>query len=215
MGRAMKIQQAARFNAIVGPVVLFYTVVVMRTGLRITGVHFPRQGWIVANERLWTVGCWLWLLAIFGWMWLLVALMWRYLPAHRLASMLQSGLLIIGAVLVISGVIVWMTVLPPVMHQQNVTMLAPLVDALALGLIGGGAFMGGLVTFWIGLDLYRQGVLAKRWLALCLLTGLCALPTPFLLPLPYLLAVAALCWWGWALYLAFQSRLPGLYAEWK
>ncbi len=94
-------------------------------------------------------------------------------------------------------------------------MLTPLVDALALGLIGGGAFMGGLVTLWIGLDLYRQGLLAQRWLALCLLAGLCALPTPFLLPFPYWLIVAALCWWGWALYLAFQSRLPSLYAEWK
>jgi hypothetical protein len=211
----MKVQQAARFNAICWPAVLFYTVFTMAPGLRITGVHFPRQGWIVENNFFWSSGCWFWLLAIFGWMWLLVALMWSYLPAHRLASMLQSGLMIIGATLAISGVTVWMAVLPPAMRQESATMLTPLVDALALGLIGGGAFMGGIVTLWIGLDLYRQGLLAQRWLALCLLAGLCALPTPFLLPFPYLLIVAALCWWGWALYLAFQSRLPSLYAEWK
>lgn len=211
----MKIQQAARFNALFCPAVFFYTLIGMTPGLRVAGVHFPRQGWLVENEFFWASGCWFWLLAIFGWMWLLVALMWSYLPAHRIASMLQSGLMLIGATLAISGVIVWMAVLPPAMRQENATLLAPLVDALALGLIGGGAFMGGIVTFWISLDLYRQGVLATRWLALCLLAGLGALPTPFLLPFPYLLAVAALCWWGWALYLAFQSRLPSLYAEWK
>lgn len=211
----MKIQQAARFNAIVWPIVLFYTVVIMGPGLRLTGVHFPRQGWLAANESLWTAGCWLWLLAIFGWMWLLVALAWSYLPAHRIATMLQSGLMLIGATLAISGVIGWMAVLPPAMRQENATLLAPLVDAFALGLIGGGAFMGGIVTIWIGLDLYRQDLLATRWLALCLLAGLCALPAPFLLPFPYLLAVAALWWWGWALYLALRPRLPGLYAEWK
>lgn len=211
----MKVQQAARFNAVFWPAVLFYTVVTMAPGLRIAGVHFPRQGWIVDNSFFWTAGCWVWLLAIFGWMWLLVALAWNYLPAHRIASMLQSGLLIIGATLAISGVIVWMGVLPPAMRQDNAMQIAPLVDALALGLIGGGAFMGGIVTFWIGLDLYHQRVLARSWLMLCMGAGLCAVPTPFLLPFPYLLLAAALCWWGWALYLTFQSRLPSLYAEWQ
>lgn len=211
----MKVQQAARFNAVFWPAVLFYTVVTMAPGLRITGVHFPRQGWIVDHSFVWTFGCWFWLLAIFGWMWLLVALMWSYLPAHRIASMLQSGLMLIGAVLAIAGVIVWMAVLPLAMRQESATMLAPLVDALALGLIGGGAFMGGIVTLWIALDLYQQGVLVRRWLTLLMGAGLCLLPTPFLLPFGYLLAGAALCWWGWMLYLAFQSRLPSLYAEWK
>lgn len=210
----MKIQQAARYNAVLLPAVLFYTVITMAPGLRVAGVHFPRQGWLVENTFFWASGCWFWLLVVFGWMWLLAALAWSYLPAQRLASMLQSSLMLIGATLAISGVIVWMAVLPPAMAQTSATTLAPLVDALALGLIGGGAFMAGIVTVWIGLDLYRQGVLARGWLTLCLGAGLCALPTPFVLPFPYLLAVAALCWWGWALYLAFQPRLPSLYAEW-
>lgn len=211
----MKVQQAARFNAVFWPAMLFYTIVTMAPGLRITGVHFPRQGWIVDNSFFWTAGCWFWLLAIFGWMWLLMALAWSYLPAYRLASMLQSGIMIIAATLAISGVTVWLALLPPVMRQESATMLAPLVDALALGLIGGGAFMGGIVTVWIGLDLYQQGVLARGWLMLCALAGLCAVPTPFLLPFGYLLAVAALAWWGWALYLAFRPRLPSPYAEWQ
>lgn len=211
----MKIQAAARFNALMWPGTLGYTVINMLPGLRITGVHFPRQSWLVENTFFWTWGCWMWLAAIFGWMWLLVALAWHYLPAHRLAAMLQSGLIIIAAVLSISGVIVWMAVLPPAMQQTTATTLAPLVDALALGLIGGGAFMGGAVTAWIGVDLYRQRVLAHRWLWLCVLAGLCALPTPFLLPLPYLLLAAALCWWCWSLYLALQPRLPSPFAEWQ
>lgn len=213
--QGMKIQQAARFNAVLWPVILFYTVIIMTPGLRVTSVHFPRQGWLAAHENWWAIGCWLWLLAIFGWLWLLMALAWSYLPVYRMTSILQSGLLLIGATLAISGVIVWMTVLPPAMRQANATMLVPLVDALALGLIGGGAFTGGVVMLWIGLDLYRQGVLARRWLTFCLVAGFCALPTPFLLPFPYLLAVAALCWWGWALYLALQARLPSRYTQWQ
>jgi hypothetical protein len=211
----MKIQNAARFNTIIWLGALFITLFSLRPGLRITGVHFPRQGWIVDNLILWNWGWWLWLAAIFGWMWLLVALAWTYLPAHRVASMLQSGLMLIAAVLSISGVIVWMGVLPPAMMQETATMLVPLVDALALGLIGGGAFMGGAVTLWIGVDLYQQGVLPRPWLWLCLLTGLGALPTPFLLPFPYLLLAAALCWWIWSIYLALQPRLPSPFAEWK
>lgn len=211
----MKIQQAARYNAVLLPAVLFYTGITIAPGLRVAGVHFPRQGWLVENSFFWAAGCWFWLLIIFGWMWLLVALAWSYLPAHRIASMLQSGLLLIGATLAISGVIVWMAVLPPAMRQDNATLMTPLVDALALGLIGGGAFMGGIVTLWIGLDLYRQRVLTRGWLALCLGAGLCALPTPFVLPFPYLLLAAALCWWGWSLYLAVLSPLPSLYAAWK
>lgn len=210
----MKIQSAARYNALLWPSVLFYTMINMLPGLRLTGVHFPRQGWIVDHVFFWTWGWWLWLLAIFGWMWLLIALAWTYLPAHRIASMLQSGLMLIAAVLAMSGVIVWMGVLPPAMAQTTATTLAPLVDALALGLIGGGAFMGGAVTAWIGLDLYQQAVLPRSWLCLCILAGLSALPAPFLLPFPYLLLVAAICWWLWSLYLAFQPRLPTPFAEW-
>lgn len=211
----MKIQQAARFNALLWPAVLFYTVFTMAPGLRITGVHFPRQGWIVENNLFWSSGCWFWLLAIFGWMWLLVALAWSYLPAHRMASMLQSGLMLIGATLTISGVIVWMALLPPAMAQATATTLVPLVDALALGLIGGGAFMGGIVTLWIGFDLYQQAVLPRPWLWLCILAGLAALPAPFLLPFPYLLLVATICWWIWSIYLALRPRLPSPFAEWK
>lgn len=211
----MKIQNAARFNAIVWLVVLLFTGFVMRPGLRITGVHFPRQGWIVDNPLLWSLGWWLWLIAIFAWMWLLIALVWTYLPAHRIASMLQSGLMLIAAVLAISGVIVWMGVLPPAMTQATATTLAPLVDALALGLISGGAFMGGAVTAWIGLDLYQQGVLPRPWLWLCIVAGLAALPAPFILPFPYLLLVGALCWWLWSIYLARRPRLPSPFAEWK
>ena len=80
------------------------------------------------------------------------------------------------------------------MMQTTATTLAPLVDALALGLIGGSALIGGAVTAWIGWDLYAHKALSRTWL--CIGAGLCALPTPLLLPFPYLLLLAALAWWG-------------------
>ncbi len=92
--------------------------------------------------------------------------------------------------------IVWMAMLSAAMMQTTATTLAPLVDALARGLIGGSALIGGAVTAWIGWDLYAHKALSRTWLWLCIGAGLCALPTPLLLPFPYLLLLAALAWWG-------------------
>lgn len=202
----MKITNAARYNAILWPGTLFYTVVNMLPGLRVTGVHFPRQGWIIDNPFFWTWGCGLWLMAILGWLWLLVALVWHYLPTQRMEFILQLGLIIIATGLAISGGIVWLAMLPAAMMQPTATTLVPLVDALALGLIGGGALIGGAVTAWIGVDLYRRKALSRPWLWLCIGAGLCALPTPLLLPFPYWLLLAALAWWGWSIYLALRAQ---------
>ncbi len=209
----MKLTNAARFNAVLLLAAISVTLILLSPGLRVVGVQFPRQGWVLENLFVWQLGWWLWLGAIFGWMWLLVGLQWTYLPAHRIASMLQSGLLLIGATLAIAGVVVWMGGLPVAMAQTEASVYILLVDTLALGLIGAGCFMGGIVTFWVGLDLYQQGVLPRLWVVLCLLAGLSAVPTPFLLPFPYHLLVAALCWWLWALYLALLPQLPSPFAE--
>ena len=99
----MKTPIAARFSVITLLGALLYSVFVMAPGLRIVGVSFPRQAWIAENPLLWSLGLWLWLAAIFCWMWVMVSLMWAYLPAYRIASMLQSGLLTIGATLAIGG----------------------------------------------------------------------------------------------------------------
>ena len=209
----MKVPNAARFNGVIVFSAVCYTLLFLRPGLRVVGVQFPRQGWILENGLNWQAGWWLWLLAIFGWMWLLVALAWTYLPAHRIASMLQSGLLIISAVLGIAGIITWMGGLPVAMAQTDATGFIFLVDTLALGLLGGGCLMGGIVTAWIGLDLYQQRVLARPWAVICIIAGLGAIPSPFLFPFSYHLLVSALCWWVWALYLALLPRLPSPFSE--
>jgi len=211
----MKVQNAARYNVIIWLAVLGSIPGFLLPGLRMIGVQFIRQSWILDHSTYWMVGWWLWLMAIFGWMWLLMALAWTYLPAHRVASMLQSGLMLIGAVLLIGGVIVWMGVLPVAMAQQDATVWISVVDALALNLLGGGALMGGITTFWIGLDLYQQQVLRRPLVILCMVAGLCMLPSPFLFPMgfPFHLIPAMLCWLFWSAYLALLPQLPSPFAE--
>ena len=202
----MKVAHAARFTALLFFITCAITLLYLRPGLRVAGVQFPRQGWLLENPTLWQVGGWLWLLAIFGWLWLLMALAWTYLPAHRLAAMLQSGLLLIGATLATAGVITWMKVLPVAVAQADAGIYLSLVDGLALGLLGGGCLLAGIATLWIGIDLWQQQGLSRPWVALCLLAGLFTLPSLFLFPWYYHLLPAALCWWLWTLYLAFSRN---------
>jgi len=213
----MKIQIAARVNVIVWIALCLVTALWLLPGVRLVGVQFVRQGWILDHPTLWTAGWWVWLLAIFCWMWLLITLSWTYLPGHRVASMLQSGLLIMGALMLLIGVIVWMGLLPVVLGGEDAETLIRLVDMFALSLLGAGSFMGGIVTTWVALDLYRQRVLARPWLVFCLLAGLSMIPSPFLFPLlfPYHLLLAAACWLCWSSYLALLPQLPAPFSEYR
>ena len=184
-------------------------------GYRIVGVTLPRQVWLVEHPTLWAAGNWLWMLAIFSWMLVLVALMWSYSPAHRISSMLQSGLLIIAAVLLIAGVVVWMNVLPYGAGQPNAVDLIPLIDSLALGLFGAGLFMAGVVTSWIGIDLIRLKALSREWALPAVFAGACLLPAPFLLPRFTLIAAGLLLWLAWCLVLGTRKSMPSAYAEWQ
>jgi hypothetical protein len=209
----MKTPIAARFSMVILIAGLLYALTFMGPGLRIVGVSFPRQAWLAENPALWSLGLWLWLAAFFCWMWVIVSLMWAYLPAHRISSMLQSGLLIISATLAISGVVVWMAALPVVLPLQSVNELLPVVDALALGLLGAGALMGGIVTSWVAVDLIRYSPLNRVWVAMAVAAGGLAMPSPFLLPFPWHLVAAALCWLIWVAYLSRMRRLPSAYPE--
>jgi hypothetical protein len=209
----MKTPIAARFSLATLLAGLLYALTVLRPGLRLVGVSFPRQVWLAENPAFWSLGLWLWLAALFCWMWVLVSLMWAYLPAHRISSMLQSGVLVISATLAISGVVVWMAALPAVLPMQSVNELLPLVDSLALGLLGAGALMGGIVTSWIAIDLMRYSPLQRGWIAAAVAAGVLALPSPFLLPFSWHLIAAALCWLIWVLWLGRMRRLPSAYPE--
>jgi hypothetical protein len=170
---------------------------------------------LLKHPLSWQIGGWLWLLAIFAWMVLLVVLSWSYLPAHRVATMLQNGLLISAALLAMAGVVVWMTGLPIALLQPDMAnSLATLVDALALGLLGAGLMLGGAVTTWIASDLWRQALLARPWLVLGAAAGLLALPSPLLLPNGTLLLVSLACWLLWCGWLATRPRLPSPFSEW-
>lgn len=200
---------AARFSAVVTVATALYALLIMRPGLRLIGVSFPRQAWIMENPPLWSLGLWLWLALIFGWIWVLVSLTWAYLPTQRIAAALQSGLLLIGATLMVAGTMAWMTALPAVLPLRSVNELLPLVDGLALGLLGTGASMGGIVTIWIGVDLIRYSPIRAAQCALCVAAGAVIIPSPFLLPFPWHLLAAAFCWLTWCIFLGLRRRLPG------
>jgi hypothetical protein len=211
----MKLRLAAAFSGITALVALAYSLLVLRPALRLIGVHFPRQAWLNDNPLLWQLGAWLWLLAIFGWMLVLVVVSWSYLPGHRIPTMLQGGLLTIAAVLAIAGVAIWMSALPWAMRQPDAAQWSALVDVVALGLLGAGLLMAGLVSAWQAVDLARLNHLPVAWTTPMFLAGIAITPSPFLLPAGWQIAAGALLWVGWCFFLATRSAIPSAYSEWR
>ena len=180
---------AARFTSITFLLAALYSGLELRPGLHIVGVLIPRLAWVLNHPATWQVGWWLWLLALFGWMWLLITLVGAHLPARRVTTMLQFALAISAAVLAMSGILVWMQVLPVLFRYKTlINEMTPVLDALVLGLLGLGLLLGGLVTAWIGWDLWRQQVLPRVCMLLLIGAGLCTLPSPWLLAEQHYLA---------------------------
>lgn len=211
----MKLRSAAVASGVTSLVTLLYSLFIMRLGLRIVGVPFPRQAWLLDQSVLWNIGIWLWLLAIFGWMLMLVALTWSYLPAHRISTMLQNGLVIIAAVLGIAGAVIWMNTLPWAATQDSAPQWLSLIDRVVLGLLGAGLFMGGIVTAWLVADLARLDFLSWAWVMPGILAGVAAIPSPFLLPRGLHLILAGVLWCGWCFFVASRRKMPQAYAEWQ
>ncbi len=211
----MQVPYAARFATVAFLVAALYTRWQLPPGLYMIDILSARQSWVLNHVGPWNLGGWLWLLALFSWMVLLTALTWSYLPAHRMAGSLQSGLMIIAAVLIIASVGVWMNVLPTALVQtEQVISLTPLINALALSFLGSGCFMGGTTTAWIAWNLMQQQVLPRPWLLLALLSGLCILLAPFFQFNTYLLVTSLLCWLACCLWLSIQRRLPSPFSVW-
>jgi hypothetical protein len=211
----MKIRYAAMLSAASLLIAGLYTAAVMRKGLRIATVLLPRQVWIMDNTGSWSLGVWLWLLALFGWMVLLVTLMWSYLPGYRVSSMLQSGLITISAVLAVTGLVSWMAATPYAARLDQASFLMPLIDAFVLGLLGAALFMGGAVTAWIGWDLSRLDTLNVYWGVPAIAAGLLATLSPFALPMPWHLVISGILWLAWCLFLISRKEIPNAYSEWK
>jgi hypothetical protein len=205
----MKLIRAARFAALTFAVTVLYALLLLTPPLHLNGDWMLRQEWLAAYPLQWMAGGWLALLMIFAWMVLLVALMYSYLPAHRIATMLQSGLLIISAVLLIGGVIVWMNLLPRAANADWATF----IDGLALTFLGAGLFMGGGVTAWIAIDLGQLKLLPWTWTLPGIGAGLLMLPSPFVLPNPILILPALTLFFLWTLIFGIRTRVPAAYPE--
>jgi hypothetical protein len=212
----MKIPYAARFSCISFSGAALYTWWQLLPGLPGESATDVRAAWLLHHGWQWQFGWWLWLVAIFSWMVLLVVLVWSYLPAHRVAGMLQSGLMVIAAVLAIAGMTVWMAVLPVVLAPSNVAPnLIALVDTLSMSLLNAGCLMSGVVTAWLTLDLLRKNLLARVWLGILLLAGLALVPLAFFPLHPLLLLISFFCWLIGCLWLATRQHLPRPFAEWQ
>jgi hypothetical protein len=205
----MKLIYAARFAAVVFLVAILYILFILTTPLAVTTDWALRSGWLATNRVPWLVGGWLALLAVFAWMVLLVALMHAYTPVHRISTMLQSGLIGIGAVLLVVAIVIWMNLLLQAADGEQ----AAFVDGLALSLLGAGFLMGGGVTAWIAIDLALLQKLPRAWLLPGLLAGLLAIPSPFLLPNKLLLVPAVALFFVWSVLLGMQRTLPAAYTE--
>jgi hypothetical protein len=216
----MSVLYAARFATFTFLIAAIYTGWQMWPGLYMVDELSARQNWMNTHAAQWGVGGWLWLLSIFSWMMLFVTLMWGYLPAHRIAGMLQSGLMIIAAVLAIAGITIWMNVLPLAFAHSASAQAGfaydplPIVDALALAFLGSGCFMGGITTAWIAFDLIRQQVLARAWLLLPLTSGLSLTLASLLHFNSYLLLLSFLCWMAWCIWISVQRALPSPFSTW-
>jgi hypothetical protein len=205
----MKLIRSARFAALAFAVTVLYAMLLLTPPLRLSGDWMLRQEWLAIYPLQWMAGGWLALLMIFAWMVLLVALMYTYLPAHRIATMLQSGLLIISSVLLIGGVIVWMNLLPRAADAD----WAALIDGLALTFLGAGLFMGGGVTAWIAVDLGQLKLLPWTWTLPGIGAGFLMLPSPFVLPNPILILPALALLFLWTLIFGIRTRVPAAYPE--
>lgn len=211
----MQVPYAARFATIAFLVAAVYAGWQLRPALHTANGIATDQSWMLDHTGQWMIGGWLWLLALFSWMVLLTALAWGYLPAHRIAGGLQSGLMIIAAVLVVAGIGVWMNVLPAALGRaEQAPGILPFVDALALSFLSSGCFMGGAATAWIAWDLMRERVLPRSWLLLAFLSGLGVLLDSLLRFHLYLLLASLSGWIIWCSWLSVQPRLPRPFSIW-
>ena len=104
----MKLIRAARFAGTTALAAAIYTFLVLRPIYLRSDLALPQFELVEGTLVQWGLGGWLWLLATFAWMIFLAALMHNYSPVHRISSIIQSGLLIIAATLLIVGVLVGM-----------------------------------------------------------------------------------------------------------
>lgn len=216
--RLMKLINAARFAGITFLVAGIYSTTVMQPiySLMIEGQQ--QHGWLAEVLPRWTIGGWLVLLSILAWMTLLVTTMYSYSPVHRVSTMMQSGLIVIAAVLLILGILIGLTRIeglavgrvgpnPLATTANGVAYL----DDNAMAVLRAGLLMGGAVSAWIGIDLALMGKLPPLWLAPAIIAGVALVPAPFLGLSAWQLLIALAGFLVYCLVLGARRTLPESY----
>lgn len=215
----MKLIRAARLAGIAALAAGIYSLLVLRPFyLKSVQAHEASQ---LALDSIWQwrLGGWLWLLAIFAWMILLVALMHYYSPVHRISSMLQSGLVVVAATLLIISVLTGMNlfgltrILSDGHPVARLEIYQNLVEQFAMTFLGAGLLMGGGVTTWICIDLVILDKLPTSWMVPGAVAGVLSLLSPFVLPVLMHLLVANLAYFVWCSILGLRVSLPAAYPD--
>ena len=205
----MRLIRAARFAGVTGLAAGIYMITVLRPYFLLMDDWQQQQTWFGDNMLQWTGGGWVAMVAIFAWMTFLVTLMYFYTPVHRVTTALQSGLVIISAVLFILSIIVFSTMVPAARSAE----WRLYADEVSLELLKGGFFMGGGVTAWISIDLALLRKLPWLWMAPGVLAGIVGATSALLFPTPgsALIAMAFFCLW--CLTLGLRRTLPDAYPD--
>jgi len=216
--RLMKLIIAARFAGITFLVAGIYSTTVMQPIYRLMIEWQQQQGWAVEVLPRWTIGGWLLLLSILAWMTLLVTSMYSYSPVHRVSTMMQSGLIIIAAVLLVLGVLFALTRMEGLAAgrgspnpQATTAQIVAFLDDYAMAVLRAGLLMGGAASAWIGIDLALLRKLPPLWLAPAIVAGVALVPAPFLGLSAWQLLIALAGFLVFCLVLGTRRALPESY----
>ncbi len=214
--RLMKLIYAARFAGVTFLAAGIYSMFVLQPiyGLMLEG---QQQSWLVEVLPRWNMGGWLLLLSVLAWMTLLVTSMYNYSPVHRVSTIMQSGLIIIAAVLLMLGILVGLTRLEVL--AAGIGGLTPpstvpgiaFLDDSPLAVLKAGLLMGGGVSAWIGIDLALMGKLPPLWLAPQVIAGVVLVPAPFIGLSAWQLLIALAGLIVFCLVLGARRTLPASY----
>ncbi len=133
--------------------------------------------------------------------------------------MLQSGLVVVAATLLILSVLAGMNrfglteVLSDGHPVETFGIYLNLVEHFALTTLGAGLLMGGGVTTWICIDLVVLNKLPTSWMAPGAVAGVPSLLSPFLLPELRHLLLALLAYFIWCSILGLRVSLPAAYPD--
>lgn len=217
----MKLIRAARIAGIAALAAGIYSLLALRP-FYLQSVQVQQASRLTEDSIWqWRLGGWLWLLTIFAWMILLVALKHYYSPVHRISTMLQSGLVVVGATLQIVSVLAGMNlfglteILSDGQPVETFGIYLNLVEHFALTVLGAGLLMGGGVTTWICIDLVVLNKLPMSWMVPGAVAGVLSLLSPFLLPELRHLLVALLAYFVWCSILGLRVSLPSAYPDFE